>query len=166
MRKLSIIALIAVLFAALVLSGCGGGGGGTGSKGGGGGGGGTGATIVTGTVIDGRPGRTGGPFANVTITMGTKSAITGSDGRFTFNLGGQAVYQLFPSASLAYFEVAPPIVDDPTNPPGAPTVTVSYNGFEYTQDMSSSVLVPLPLQVYLASGVSVDLGTITVLASP
>lgn len=164
MRKLSIIVLIAVLSAAVALSGCGGGGGGGGSKSGGGGGG--GATIVTGTVVDGRPGRTGGPFANVTITMGPKTAVTGSDGRFTFDLGGQAVYQLFPSAAQAYFEVAPPVVDDPLNPPGAPTVTVSYNGFEYTQDMASSVLVPLPLQAYLASGVTVDLGTITVLASP
>ncbi len=157
MRKLSLAVLIAVLFAALGLAGCGGGGGSAGNKGGGGGGT-TGDTIVTGVVMDDRsPAQ---PVANVAITLGSAgSTVTNASGRFTFDVGTASVASLFGyDPTRAYFQVSTHLL--PTDQ--YPQVNVFYRGVGYEQIAElGGASIPL-FEGYAVQGTTYDVGTITV----
>ncbi len=153
MRKLSIAILIAMLAAALVISGCGGGGGG-GDKGEDDA---TGDTIVTGIVKDNRS--TPQPVAGVIVTLGSAGTqVTGEDGRFTFNLGTASVTSLFTYITDAYIKVSTKNAGE-----DYPEVSVLYKGTYYDQIWDDGgASIPLPTDVSVAQGGTKDLGTITV----
>lgn len=157
MRKLSIAILAAVVAMLMALTGCGGGGGGgsTSSSGGKG----SNETIVTGNVVDNRtPAQA---VANVVVTLGTMQTTTDAEGKFQFDLGPNvAVSSLFGAPADASFKVSTRNLDQSQYP----QVSVYYNHTGYEQVAENGgATIPLPFEVYAASGITKDLGTITVL---
>lgn len=155
MRKwITALSLLTALM--IALTGCGGGGGG-------GGGGGTdptptGNTIVKGTVVDNQT--TPKPVANVIVTLGSLTTRTDSKGMFSFNLGSNVpVSSLFATSYDANFKISTSLLD----PNLYPQVSVFYRGVGYMQLADyGGATIPLPFEVYTASGVTSDLGTVTV----
>jgi len=155
MRKLSIAVLIVGIAVAVALTGCGGGGGGGGTP--------TppptGNTIVTGTVVDNRnPARI---VPGVVVKLGTlPETSTDVNGRFSFNLGaGVAVSSLFASPVDAVFKVSTRLLAADQYP----QVSVYYLGTPYPQIAENGgASIPLPFEVYASSGLTKDLGMVTV----
>lgn len=155
MRKwITALSLLTALM--IALTGCGGGGGG-------GGGGGTdptptGNTIVKGTVVDNQT--TPKPVANVKVTLGSLTTRTDSKGMFSFNLGSNVpVSSLFATSYDANFKISTSLLD----PNLYPQVSVFYRGVGYMQLADyGGATIPLPFEVYTASGVTSDLGTVTI----
>ncbi len=157
MRKLSIAVLAAVMAMLMALTGCGGGGGGGGSRSGGN----TGSTntIVTGTVVDNRT--PAHAVANVVVTLGSMQTATDANGKFTFDLGANvAVSSLYSDPSQAYLKVSTRNLDQSQYP----QVSVYYLGTGYEQIAENGgASIPLPFEVYTASGTTKSLGLVTVL---
>ena len=154
MRKwITALSLLTALM--IALTGCGGGGGG--------GGGGTdpaptGNTIVKGVVMDNQS--TPKAVANVIVTLGSLTTRTDNKGQFSFNLGNNVpVSSLFSNPYDAKIKISTSLLD----PSMYPQVSVFYQGVGYMQlPEYGGAGILLPFEVYMASGVVSNLGTITV----